>query len=123
MKQMPVSARKSGRSQVFEAPHRLRFADAADVASKLVPDTPVHCFSPTALKARLAVFRDGFPGEVSYAVKANDGAHVLAALAANGLAVYDVASLEEMAAVRAASPHARLHYHNPVKSRLFTGLW
>jgi ornithine decarboxylase len=117
MKQLPVSARKPGRSQVFEAPHRLRFADAADVAAKLVPDTPVHCFSPSQLKAKLAIFRDGFPGEVSYAVKANDGEHVLAALAANGLAVYDVASLEEMAAVRAASPHARLHYHNPVKSR------
>jgi ornithine decarboxylase len=117
MKQMPVSARKTGRSHVFETPHRLKFADAADVATKLNPDTPVHCFSPSLLKAKLAVFRDGFPGEVSYAVKANDGEHVLAALAANGLAVYDVASLEEMAAVRAASPHARLHYHNPIKSR------
>jgi len=117
MKQSPVSARKAGRSQVFETPHRLKFVDAADVATKLVPDTPVHCFSPSRLKARLALFRDGFPGEVSYAVKANDGEHVLAALAAGGLAVYDVASLEEMAAVRVAAPHAKLHYHNPVKSR------
>ena len=117
MKQLPVNARKPGRSQVFETPNRLRFVDAADVAAKLSPDTPVHCFSPTVLKAKLAEFRDGFPGEVSYAVKANDGAHVLEALAANGLAVFDVASLEEMAAVRAAAPHAHLHYHNPIKSR------
>ena len=117
MKQQPVSARAPARSVKFQTPHRLTFADAADVAAKLSPDTPVHCFSPTLLKAKLAVFRDGFPGEVSYAVKANDGEHVLAALAANGLAVFDVASLEEMAAVRAKAPHARLHYHNPIKSR------
>ena len=117
MKQMPVTARKPGRSRVFDTPNQLRFADAADVAAKLSPDTPVHCFSPSILKATLAAFRDGFPGEVSYAVKANDGTHVLAALASFGLAVYDVASLEEMAAVRAASPFAKLHYHNPIKSR------
>ena len=117
MKQLPVNARKPGRSRVFETPNRLRFTDASDVAARLSPDTPVHCFSPSVLKATLATFRDGFSGEVSYAVKANDGAHVLAALAANGLAVYDVASLEEMAAVRAAAAHARLHYHNPIKSR------
>ena len=117
MKQQPVNARKAGRSHVFETPNKLRFVDAADVAARLNPDTPVHCFSPSVLKARLAQFRDGFPGEVSYAVKANDGEHVLAALAANGLAVFDVASLEEMAAVRVAAPHAKLHYHNPIKSR------
>ena len=117
MKQLPVNARKPGRARVFETPNRLRFTDASDVAARLSPDTPVHCFSPSVLKSTLATFRDGFPGEVSYAVKANDGAHVLAALAANGLAVYDVASLEEMAAVRAAAPQARLHYHNPIKSR------
>lgn len=117
MKQQPVNARKAGRSHVFETPNKLKFVDAADVAARLSPDTPVHCFSPSVLKAKLAVFRDGFPGEVSYAVKANDGEHVLAALAANGLAVFDVASLEEMAAVRVAAPHARLHYHNPIKSR------
>ena len=117
MKQLPVAARKPGRSRVFETPNRLRFADAADVAFRLSPDTPVHCFSPSILKETLATFRDGFPGEVSYAVKANDGEHVLSALASYGLAVYDVASLEEMAAVRAAARSAKLHYHNPIKSR------
>ena len=117
MKQLPVTARKPGRSRVFETPNRLRFTDASDVANRLSPDTPVHCFSPSILKSTLATFRDGFPGEVSYAVKANDGEHVLSALASYGLAVYDVASLEEMAAVRANAPTAKLHYHNPIKSR------
>ena len=31
--------------------------------------------------------------------------------------MFDVASIEEMASVRAASPAAQFHYHNPVKSR------
>lgn len=93
------------------------YADAADVASSLRPEEPVFCFSPAVLEARIHAFLDGFPGEVSYAVKANPGEHVLLTACAAGLAVFDVASVEEMALVRSIAPRARLHYHNPVKSR------
>jgi len=93
------------------------YGDAAELAAYLLPDTPVHCFSPTTLLATLDVFVAGFPGEVSYAVKSNDGAHVLATLAGGGLNTFDVASVEEMAAVRVHAPRAVFHYHNPVKAR------
>ncbi len=93
------------------------FADAADVARAARPEEPVFCFSAAALAGRARAFLDGFPGEVAYAVKSNPGAHVLKTLAAAGVAVFDVASVEEMADVRAAAPKAVLHYHNPVKSR------
>jgi len=94
------------------------FADAADVSRKLAPDIPVFCFSAASLFERAALFFANFPGEVAYAVKANPEPHVLSALAESGCKVWDVASVDEMSAVRAASPEAEFHYHNPVKSRL-----
>jgi ornithine decarboxylase len=97
-----------------DPPH---FLDAADVARRLAPDMPVFCYSAAALRGRAKLFMENFPGDVSYAVKANPSSHVLAALAEAGIAIWDVASIEEMRAVRSAAPGARFHYHNPVKSR------
>ena len=79
-------------------------------------DLPVQFFSAAALERRHQLFRAGFPGEVTFAVKANPGPAVLAQLVAGGMRAFDVASPEEIALVRAALPAARLHYHNPVRS-------
>ena len=117
MKQMLVGAKTSVLLPPVSASQLPQYGDAMDVAALRSPDEPVHCFSPSILKATLDTFLAGFPGEVSYAVKSNDGAHVLANLAAGGLEVFDVASVEEMMAVRAVAPQARFHYHNPVKGR------
>jgi ornithine decarboxylase len=92
-------------------------ADSPAVVRALNPRQPLFCFSPQALRAAAAGFRQGFPGEVSYAVKANGGPSVVAAMADAGIGVFDVASVAEMDVVAAAAPGARLHYHNPVKSR------
>lgn len=92
-------------------------ADALAVARQMRPDEPVFCFSAAALEASYAVFRKGFPGRVSFAVKSNPSREVLATLARAGLEHWDVASVHEMAAVHAVSPRAHFHYHNPVKSR------
>ena len=93
------------------------FADAISVAKHLNPEEPVFCFSPAELKSRALQFIDNFPGAVTYAVKCNSSAEVIATLAANGIKRWDVASTYEMAAVYAASPTALFNYHNPVKSR------
>jgi ornithine decarboxylase len=93
------------------------YADAVQVAEALAPEEPVHLFSEAELARKLSIFVDGFPGEVSYAVKCNDGPELLAALGRLGLANYDVASVYEMDSVRAAVPNPVFHYHNPVKSR------
>lgn len=81
------------------------------------PDEPVMFFSPATLRDTAARFLRGFPGLVTYAVKANPRAEVLDNLCAAGLGAFDVASPAEMAAVRAACPGAVLHYNNPVRSR------
>ena len=80
------------------------------------PDHPVLYFSPRVLHQTAARFQSGFPGLVTYAVKANPHPAVLSNLVAAGIAAFDVASPAEMAAVRAASQTAAMHYNNPVRS-------
>lgn len=81
------------------------------------PDHPVMYFSPVVLQQTAQRFLTGFPGLVTYAVKANPSEAVLVNLVAAGLTGFDVASPAEMAAVRAVCPDAALHYNNPVRSR------
>ncbi|MBO9451494.1 type III PLP-dependent enzyme [Tropicibacter sp. R16_0] len=84
--------------------------------SRIRPDHPVMYLSPAVLQATARRFQQGFDGLVTYAVKANDRAEVLANLVAAGVTTFDVASPVEMQAVRAALPDAVLHYNNPVRS-------
>ncbi len=93
-----------------------RFKDAVDVARTLMPDEPVFCFSPKALHQTAQAFKSGFPGQVTYAVKANPTPQVIETLHSAGIAAFDVASPSEMELVRSVAPEATLHYHNPVKS-------
>ncbi|MGI1663391.1 type III PLP-dependent enzyme [Palleronia sp. KMU-117] len=81
------------------------------------PDQPLLCFSPAVLQATFRRFRDGFPGLVTYAVKANDARMVIENLVAAGMTAFDVASPDEMRRVRDVLPGAVLHYNNPVRSR------
>ena len=81
------------------------------------PDEPVLFFCPQVLQATAQRFLRGFPGLVTYAVKANPRVEVLENLVAAGIRAFDVASPAEMAAVRAVCPDAVLHYNNPVRSR------
>ncbi len=81
------------------------------------PDTAVMYFCPAVLQATARRFRAGFDGLVTYAVKANPRAEVLENLVAAGVGAFDVASPDEMRAVRAVLPDAVLHYNNPVRSR------
>jgi len=110
---MAISAIKTTAAQE----HATTYRDAMAVAQGLAPEAPVFCFSRGQLMARAREFLAGFPGAVTYAVKSNPSPEVLATLAEAGISVWDVASVQEMALVRAVSPAARFNYHNPVKSR------
>lgn len=83
---------------------------------RLRPDHAVMYFSPLVLQHQARRFMDGFPGLVTYAVKANARPEVLVNLVAAGVTGFDVASPAEMEAVRAISPDAALHYNNPVRT-------
>lgn len=80
------------------------------------PDHPVLYMSPAILQRTARRFLEGFPGVVTYAVKANSAPEVLENLVAAGVRAFDVASPAEMDAVRRVLPTAGLHYNNPVRS-------
>ncbi|KIC12910.1 ornithine decarboxylase [Leisingera sp. ANG-M1] len=84
--------------------------------ARSAPDHPILYFSPRVLHEVARRFRSGFPGLVTYAVKANPHPAVLSNLVAAGITAFDVASPAEMEAVRAASPDAVMHYNNPMRS-------
>ncbi|UWQ63907.1 type III PLP-dependent enzyme [Leisingera caerulea] len=84
--------------------------------ARSAPDHPILYFSPRVLHEVARRFSQGFPGLVTYAVKANPHPAVLSNLVAAGITAFDVASPAEMEAVRAASPDAVMHYNNPMRS-------
>ena len=84
---------------------------------KVLPDTAQLYVCPAEVQQAARRFQAGFPGLVSYAVKANPAPVVLGNLVAAGLRAFDVASIPEMQAVRDVCPEAVLHYNNPVRSR------
>jgi ornithine decarboxylase len=92
------------------------WADPETYLVRMRPDHPVLFLSPAVLQETARRFQAGFPGLVSYAVKANERTEVLANLDAAGLTAFDVASPAEMRAVRAVNAAAVLHYNNPIRS-------
>lgn len=96
-------------------------ARVAALIRTLQPDDPLALFRPQVLQRTAQHFLRGFPGHVSYAVKANQAPEVLRCLVQAGVTTFDVASVAEAQAVRAVLPDARLHYHNPVRSRIEIG--
>lgn len=81
------------------------------------PDFPSFLFSERELRKAVKVFRKGFDGLLTYAVKCNPSPHILKQLHAEGLKAFDVASNTEMELVREYAPGAAMHYNNPIKSR------
>ncbi len=104
------------RSKARQLPVPALYRDAAEVSMAVSTEAPMFCFSATTLVAQARTFIEGFPGEVSFAVKSNSSADVVKTLHSTGLRVWDVASVLEMDLVAGLAPGATFHYHNPVKS-------
>ncbi len=83
---------------------------------RIRPDEAVMYMAPDVVAAQARRFMAGFPGLVTYAVKANPRPEVIEALVRAGMRAFDVASVAEMRLVREACPDAVLHYNNPVRS-------
>ena len=81
------------------------------------PDFPSFLFSSRELRKSVKVFKKGFNGLLTYAVKCNPSPHILKQLHEEGLKAFDVASNTEMELVREHCPGAVMHYNNPIKSK------
>lgn len=93
------------------------YENSESVIELLRPDMPVLCFSRAALAQQAKLFLNRFPGETAYAIKANPDWRVISTLHESGIKVFDVASPAEMELVAHYARGARIHYHNPIKSR------
>ena len=87
-----------------------------DAVSELRPVLPMYVTRPDELAADASRFVNLFPGDVLYAVKCNPEKHVLQTLAKSGVRNFDVASIEEIKAIKRVAPKAKLFYMHPVKS-------
>jgi len=91
--------------------------DPAEIIRKSQPDDPVMVFAPSVLEQTAKRFLDGFPGMVTYAVKANPDEAVIQTLLGAGIRGFDVASPAEIDLIGRLAPGAARHYHNPVRAR------
>ncbi|MDP6969313.1 MAG: type III PLP-dependent enzyme [Gammaproteobacteria bacterium] len=84
------------------------------------PEQPLYLFHRSLLTQSISQFQQGFPGLLTYAVKANPNALIIETMLEQGVLAYDVASLAEIALVQGLAEKAgqsvSLHYHNPIKS-------
>lgn len=87
-----------------------------DAVATLQPQIPVYVTRPDQLAEDAKLFVDLFPGDVVYAVKCNPEKFVLQTIAKAGVRNFDVASLEEIRAVKKVSPKAKLFYMHPIKA-------
>ncbi len=95
---------------------RTTWQNPAQIIRRLAPEHPVMVFAPDVLRATARRFLEGFPGLVTYAVKANPDPAIIRVLAAAGIGGFDVASPHEIDLIGRIAPQAARHYHNPVRS-------
>jgi ornithine decarboxylase len=93
------------------------YQNTAQFIGQEAPLESFYCLSKGALAKQVQRFKTGFSGVVAYAVKANPTSELVSGLAACGVNAYDVASIPEVALVRATIPDADIMYDNPVKSQ------
>ncbi len=98
-----------------------RFPSVADFLAVTRPERPVLALRPHAAARAARWFLDHFPGDVVYALKANDAPLLLEALLEAGIRHFDTASLAEIETLTAltgpGARHVVAHVMNPVKSR------
>jgi ornithine decarboxylase len=92
------------------------FSGASSVSRNLTLEEPCYLYSADQLQRQAARFLTGFPGVVSYAVKANPEPRVIRTLAQSGVQHFDVASPQEAKLIAGLAPQATLHYNNPIKA-------
>jgi ornithine decarboxylase len=101
----------------MSAESKIVFPTTSALIAAEAPDFPSFLYSERELHKAVKVFKKGFDGLLTYAVKCNPSPHILAQLHTEGLKAFDVASNTEMELVREYCPGAAMHYNNPIKNR------
>ena len=93
-----------------------KFKSVEELVNQLRPDKPVYCIRKNSILSASKYFQKKFPGDVLYAVKTNPNPEVIKTLIKSGIDQFDVASVEEIKAVRKFSQSAKCSFMHTVKS-------
>ncbi|MFL2895164.1 MAG: type III PLP-dependent enzyme [Candidatus Pelagibacter sp.] len=94
-----------------------KFKSVEELIKQLKPDKPVYCIRKNSILSASKFFQKKFPGKILYAVKTNPHSEVIKTLIKSGINQFDVASIEEIKAVRKFSQTAKCSYMHTVKSK------
>ena len=94
-----------------------KFKSVEELINQLKPDRPVYCIRKNSILSASNFFQKNFPGKILYAIKTNPHPEVIKTLIKSGIDQFDVASIEEIKAVRKFSSTAKCSYMHTVKNR------
>ena len=94
-----------------------KFKSVEELVSTLKPDKPVYCIRKKSILSASSFFQKRFPGNILYAVKTNPHPEVIKTLLKSGIKQFDVASIEEIKAIRKYDQTAKCSFMHTIKSR------
>ncbi len=94
-----------------------KFKSVVELVNQLRPDKPVYCIRKKSILSASKFFQKNFPGEILYAVKTNPHPEVIKTLLKSGINQFDVASVEEIKAVRKFDQVSKCSFMHTIKSR------
>ena len=94
-----------------------KFKSVEELINQLRPDKPIYCIRKNSILSASNFFQKKFPGNILFAVKTNPHPEVIKTLIKSGIDQFDVASIEEIKAVRKFSQTAKCSFMHTVKSR------
>ena len=94
-----------------------KFKSVEELVIQLRPEKPVYCIRKNSILSASKYFQKKFPGKILFAVKTNPHPEVIKTILKSGINQFDVASIEEIKAVRKFSQAAKCSYMHTVKSR------
>ena len=94
-----------------------KFKSVEELVNQLRPNKPVYCIRKSSILSASDFFQKKFPGKILFAVKTNPHPEVIKTLIKSGIDQFDIASIEEIKAVRKFSETAKCSYMHTVKSR------
>jgi ornithine decarboxylase len=94
-----------------------KFKSVEELVNQLKPEKPVYCIRKKSILSASKFFQKNFPGKILYAVKTNPHPEIIKTLIKSGINQFDVASIEEIKAIRKFSQSAKCSFMHTVKSR------
>ena len=94
-----------------------KFKSVDALISQLQPDKPIYCIRKKSIQVASRYFQKKFPGKILYAVKTNPNREVLKTIIQSGIKQFDVASVEEIKAIKKLDAKLVCSYMHTVKSR------